>query len=205
MIYAVTNGRLKTAKHLTLGMAIKSLTSSMKIVDILNRYGHCCSYTVVEEIETEATFNSTDETQICPDDIKEKPNQCTGLAYNNFNRYVETLTGKNTLHDTVGIIFQDIEHKTLQSVAASGEESSAETSRKIKRRTFDAITPDLQPYQKKPKLMEILPVLHAEATILITSSLNTHGRIRFAWILSHALHIENTLYKTKSFILNHNK
>lgn len=32
----------------------------------------------------------------------------TGIAFNNFDRFVDTPTAKNTLHDTVGIIFQDI-------------------------------------------------------------------------------------------------
>lgn len=111
VIYAITNGRIKTAKHITLGIAIKSLTNSRKLLDILNRFGHSCSYTIVEELETEATFSSNEGTQVCPDDIMRKPNLNTGLAFNNFDRYVETLTGKNTLHDTVGIIFLNIQEE----------------------------------------------------------------------------------------------
>ena len=33
-------------------------------------------------------------------------NACTGLAFDNYDRFVETLTGKDTLHDTVGIAYQ---------------------------------------------------------------------------------------------------
>ena len=32
----------------------------------------------------------------------------SGLAFDNYDRYVETLSGKNTLHDTVGIMYQNI-------------------------------------------------------------------------------------------------
>ena len=42
-----------------LGIALKSLTGSQKVVEIMNRLGHCISYHTIEEIETEATFEST--------------------------------------------------------------------------------------------------------------------------------------------------
>lgn len=160
VIYAISNGRIKTAKHVTLAIAVKSLTSSRRLVDIFNRLGHCCSFTVIEELETEATFCSNEETQICPDDIIKKPNLSTGLAFNNFDRYVETLIGKNTLHDTVGIILQDIQDEVLENEEISIDESSEGGNiRKRKRRAFDAITKDLQAYAKKPKIVEVLQVL----------------------------------------------
>jgi hypothetical protein len=56
LIYVVTNGNMKTSKHINLGLAMKSLTNSRKIINILNKYGHCCSYTTLEELETEAIF-----------------------------------------------------------------------------------------------------------------------------------------------------
>ncbi|KZS05943.1 Glioma tumor suppressor-like protein [Daphnia magna] len=31
-----------------------------------------------------------------------------GVAFDNYDRFVETLTGKDTLHDTVGIVYQDV-------------------------------------------------------------------------------------------------
>ncbi|KAH0549583.1 hypothetical protein KQX54_010589 [Cotesia glomerata] len=34
----------------------------------------------------------------------------TGVAFDNFDRYVDTLNGKETLHDTVGIIYQNIDN-----------------------------------------------------------------------------------------------
>ncbi|KAG5866440.1 hypothetical protein JTB14_015344 [Gonioctena quinquepunctata] len=108
LIYAVSNGQIKPSKHINLGLALKSSTNSKKIINIINKYGHCCGYTVLEELETEATFSSTLRSEICPDDIIRPRSLCTGLAYNNFDRFVDTPTGKDTLHDTVGIIFQDM-------------------------------------------------------------------------------------------------
>lgn len=64
LIYATWNGRIKTSKHITLGLAIKGLTNSRKVLDVVHGYGHCCSYTVLEELETEATFASTNRTDV---------------------------------------------------------------------------------------------------------------------------------------------
>lgn len=108
-IFTVTNGCVKTSKHVTLGLTLKGLTNSKKIVNILNNYGHCCSYTVLEGLETEAYYTSLKNNNLCPDDIKRVPHLSTTVALNNFDRFVETTSGKDTLHDTVGIIFQNID------------------------------------------------------------------------------------------------
>lgn len=105
MIFAVSNGKIKPSKHFNLGITIKSLTNSKKIVNLLNRTGHCCSYTILG-LETEATFTACLWSEICPEDIIQEKNVCTGLAFDNFDRFVDTDTGKDTMHDTVGIIFQ---------------------------------------------------------------------------------------------------
>ncbi|KYN19744.1 hypothetical protein ALC57_07897 [Trachymyrmex cornetzi] len=141
-IYAVTSGKIKPSKHINLGITLKSLTSSKKILNIVNSYGHCCSYNVVEELETEATFASTDRTEICPCDIQLKSDLKTGVAYDNFDRFVETIDGKDTLHDTVGIIFQDIseDFTGLRAIQKDNVQDLASIGKK--RRTFDAIIPD---------------------------------------------------------------
>ena len=91
---------------------MKSLTGSKKVIEVLNHYGHCTSYTTIEELETELTFSSNSEQQITPPEMKQSPNICTGLALDNFDRFVETSSGKDnvciacgndTLHNTVCI------------------------------------------------------------------------------------------------------
>ncbi|XP_044730781.1 uncharacterized protein C2orf42 [Chrysoperla carnea] len=109
VVYGVYNGQVKTSKHIVLGMSLKSLTSSRKIIDVIHRYGHCISYPAVEELETEATYTSIQQSSICPEAIVKSPHLCTGVAFDNFDRFVETNSGKDTLHDTVGIIYQNID------------------------------------------------------------------------------------------------
>ncbi|GFV92982.1 hypothetical protein TNCV_3426941 [Trichonephila clavipes] len=89
-------------------MTVKGLTSSRKMINILNRHGYCCNYNTLEELETEATISSVNRSQICPPDIIQSPSLSTGVAFDNIDRYVDTLTEKDTLHDTVGIIYQNV-------------------------------------------------------------------------------------------------
>lgn len=72
LLYAMWHGKLKTSKHITLGLSMKSLTSSRKVVEILNKLGHTCSYTTIEELETAATHYSCRKKSLCPDGVKKK-------------------------------------------------------------------------------------------------------------------------------------
>ena len=105
-IYAVTSGHIKPSKHLKLGIAMKSLTGSRQVINILNRLGHVPSYNVIEEIETEMTFEISKKQHMMPDGFEPNPKLGTGLAWDNYDRYVESLTGNSTMHDTVGICYQ---------------------------------------------------------------------------------------------------
>lgn len=185
-IHNATHGAIKTCKHMTLGVAMKSMTSSRQVVDVLNKYGHVSSYHVVEELETEATYTSTSRSVLCPDDIELSPEFFTGLAFDNFDRFTETSSGKDTLHDTVGIIYQNDfrnrdDLKTLLSddIARLMSEYYPEYSRveiddptslrnndtesvstpPLKRRRFQAEPSQIEDYVGRPKLKaRLIPV-----------------------------------------------
>ena len=44
MRFIVNNGRINTAKHITLSMTLESMTGRKKLVTVLNRLGHCVNY-----------------------------------------------------------------------------------------------------------------------------------------------------------------
>ena len=89
-----------------LDMGIKSLTGSRKIVDLNNRLGHCASYSTIDELKTELTFEATKEKRLTSDKMSLNPANNIGLAFDNIGRYIETVSGKDTLHDTVGIAYE---------------------------------------------------------------------------------------------------
>lgn len=161
-INSVTNGRIKTSKHMELGMVIKSLTGSRKAINILNRLGHSVSYSVVEELETELTYSSFEGPFITPYGIQQKPDLSTALAFDNYDRFVDTLSGKDTLHDTVGIIYQN-KSSMIDNTEENndGNNQPMPTNQRKRRRMFDTLDVEIEPYYKKPKLNEIvhLPLL----------------------------------------------
>ena len=105
-IFAATAGLKKPQKYLMLGIALKSLTGSREIIEIMNRLEDCVSYHIIEEVESEATFESTNRSLLTPIRMKLNPRCGTGVAWDNFDWFDETITGKETLHDTVGITYQ---------------------------------------------------------------------------------------------------
>lgn len=150
-------------------------------------------------METEATYTSTSESQVCPEDIKKRRGLGTGLAYNNFDRFVDTNSGEDTLHlhDTVGIIFQNIDpdessgeelSNTFQADNENDVNVSAclatQTSRK-RRRTFSAISPELPSYFKKLKLCETLLPVNADTRFSVSDNLKSVQRLYLAWMVSH--------------------
>ena len=74
----------------------------------MNRLGHYNSYHTKEEIETEARFESTKNNLFTPSGMKLDPQCGTGVAWDKFDRSVEAVSGKDTLHDTVGIAYQTV-------------------------------------------------------------------------------------------------
>ena len=88
-----------------LGFAIKTLTEYRTVVEILNRMGHCVGYSTVEELETELTFEVNKNNKETPFGMKTTPELNTGILWDNFDRFVETKSGKDTLHDAIGIAY----------------------------------------------------------------------------------------------------
>ena len=95
---------MKPKKHVTLGIAVKSMTGSKQLVTMLNRFGHCLNYSAVEERETAVGYAIHEKEETCP--MKKNgtvPNLPMGVAFDNFDELSNTLSGADTLHDTMGI------------------------------------------------------------------------------------------------------
>ncbi|GFV42590.1 uncharacterized protein TNCV_1315951 [Trichonephila clavipes] len=125
--------------------------SSRKVIDIINHYGHCISYNAIEELETEATYSSVSRTGICPEAVNKNENLSTGMAFDNFDRFVDTKNGKDTLHDTVGIIYQNIDPNFEEEFVVEEEEAGVTTHNKRRRRSFETIEYELPQCAKKLK------------------------------------------------------
>ena len=87
-----------------------------------NRLGHCASYSTIVELETELTFEATKEKRLTPNRMSLNPANNIGVAFDNFNKYLEKVSGKDTLHDTVGIAYETSSSATGESVDFQAED-----------------------------------------------------------------------------------
>ena len=156
------------SKHLKLGLAVKKLTSSRKVLEILNTCGHTPSYHTIEEIENELTLNATTSTQLMPFGMKLETGLCTGVAVDNFDRYVETTSGKDILHDTVGIAYQNI--LSTSSNSDSNEVTAMQTARRSSNDEFDFPTE-----RKRGKKGYEIPVEVGQTDFTVEINLVTRG------------------------------
>ncbi len=108
VIYTVTRGEVKPAKHCLLALGTKSITGSKKMINILNHCGHCLGYHTTEEIETNLAITVDQKELTTPDRIILEQGRCTATCFDNYDDNKETLSGLGTLHDTVGIIYQNV-------------------------------------------------------------------------------------------------
>ena len=166
IVFAASGATKQPAKHLKLGMAIKTLTNSRRLLELLNRMGHCSSYHTVEEIETELTFQANAEHKNTPHGMELNPSLGTSVAWDNYDRFVDTQSGKDTLHDTVGIAFQIVQQPSVSQVdltetspglTSSSREDTCNTNSRRKsaatrkrRRVYEATDLHIEPYRKKP-------------------------------------------------------
>lgn len=188
----MSNGSIKPATSLYLGLAVKSITGSRKMVEILNRMGYCISYTAVEEIETELAYGCSKEKKALPHGfMPNSPSLCTHLAFDNFDRYVETVSGKDTLHDTVGIVIQNIDsHAAALDYANAGDQINQEIVNVVepttrRRKYLSPFDTSIEPYFKGIKKT---PCLIANEPAL-PQSLDTAKVMNDLWMFQHAFQI----------------
>ena len=111
-VYNTSRGTVRPWKHTLLGLGLGTLTGYKLILRILNRLGHSMSYEEVKALETEFAFSAETNDQDAPDGIDLNPNRGTGLAWDNYDVNMDTIDGKDTLHATVGICYQNMQDAT---------------------------------------------------------------------------------------------
>lgn len=95
-------------------------------------------------------------------------------------------TGKDTLHDTVGIIYQNI--NSTQEVEV--EELPETFTNRRRRRSYEAIDPELPFVAKKRKMSSgFQPEIVSGVNVIVSKAV--YDRIDTVWMLLHALGLPN--------------
>ena len=119
---------------MTVGLSLNSLTGSRKVVEMMCRLGHCASYHTIREIENEMTIEATKSVKVRPFGISLKASTASVFAWDNFDRFVETKSGKDTLHETVGIAYQVLDNSQPNILENSQEGQNSNENTKLKKR-----------------------------------------------------------------------
>ena len=146
----------QASKCVLIGSGMQRITGSRRVIEILNRFGHSVNYHTVEALETYLATEITERKQTTPDGILKQAGLATGLAWNNYDENNETLTGSGTLHNTIGIYYQnqiDSKKTNVQNDHVNPETITRTGTGRTLKRTFEAKELILEPYRKKkPKL-----------------------------------------------------
>ena len=81
VMYATSHGRIKPGKHLSLALSIKSLTGSCKVIELINRLGHCSGYHIAENLETQFATEISARNRAMPGGMSNNQDLCTSLAW----------------------------------------------------------------------------------------------------------------------------
>ena len=139
LLYAVCNGRIKTVKSILYSTVVKTLSNNTGLLRFANLLGHGVSYTVLEELETEAAISLIGQ-QKSYTNIPEGffRDVFTMLVYDYIDRREGTISGGNTSHKVNGIIIQP-KHKK-----ETGVERPIDGEKLPKRLRFEDIAMQLQ-------------------------------------------------------------
>ena len=140
-VFMTTRGFVKPSKHVAMGLGLKSMTGSRKVIEMINHIGHSIGYHIAEALETELATAVYEKNQATPNGLLKSPGLATGLAWDNYDENCETLSGSGTLHDTVGICYQNIlPQHTDSSITETDQRNTTDTSpdsvRKCRKRFF---------------------------------------------------------------------
>ena len=144
-IYNTTRGAVRPWKHSALGLGLGSLTGSKLVLRILNRLGNSISYDEVKALETEFAYSAEGNAGDAPDGLELNGLRGTGLAFDNYDVNIDTIDGKDTLHATVGICYQNVGSFQLLDPQALATRSGRN------RRQFLGRDREIAPYHKQLK------------------------------------------------------
>ena len=155
-------------------MTVRHLTGSAELITILNRFGHCQSYTRTLELETTMCSSISANDSVLPPNISLHNNSVIQFCWDNFDLNEETPSGTGTTHSTHGIVIQDVAN---DAGSITTEITPVARDRK---RTIKPDTTDLKPCFIKPKVGPNFDIESTKPEIDFSET----ERENFIWFLS---------------------
>ena len=152
---AVTNGQWKLPKHILLCNTIRHLYRSKKLTTILNRLGHCESYSFGEELET-AMAEAIDEvtTYLTPQILTGSDNVVFHSAWDNLNEIKTNVIGNNVVNSAGGIMLQEVTEDAIATTSRTLPLIQKTHKRSLTDHTPETIPPLCIPNRDGPRFPE---------------------------------------------------
>ncbi|XP_041359488.1 uncharacterized protein LOC121375875 [Gigantopelta aegis] len=144
IVYMSSNGRNQTPKSLALGLAVRHLTGSGQVMQLLNKFGHCASPDVVRGLETSLAELQLLSVDAIPQGFQK--GKLTIFVWDNIDFAEEAITGAGTTHHTNGIMIQN----NTDDVPNATKEITG-TRIKKGQRTLKPALSEIEPYHQKKK------------------------------------------------------
>ena len=111
IIFSVTRDKLLSLKHFALAISLHSITGSRKVIDILNKLGHCIDYNITCEIETSQAVKAQELANISLTlpllPSADNDTLDTYFWVDNFDKIVEKVGGGGAVNTTHLMAFQE--------------------------------------------------------------------------------------------------
>ena len=101
-VFCYSASKLFSAKQVSLGLALKSMPGSEKVLTLMNYYCHCASSKTMQKVDIALELTLRNWNSFITNGIKTMSNLATGTAWDNFDIALETLSGRDTIHHTYG-------------------------------------------------------------------------------------------------------
>jgi len=179
LCYGATRGQWKMPKHIELAVSLHHLTGSAEVVTLINRFGHCVSYSKLLELETSLAYAVQQNDSVLPSNISVSNNAICHTCWDNFDLNEETLSGAGTTHTTHGIVIQEVSGDSIPAVHVASEDVP------VKLRSFQYVPPPLRCASimaKAEPAVSGLKVMSHDASM--SAFRNSRGLL---WVLSHGL------------------
>lgn len=144
-------------KHIpiyVLAYTLCQMTGQEDVVTLLNRFGHCMSYSGLIELETALAKQVATRDSVVPSNISTTANKVCHLVWDNFDINEETPSGLGTTHSTRGIVVQEL----VQTDATEPNNVCDPVVAKTKERSYHFHPPNIAPCHAKKRARPVITV-----------------------------------------------
>ena len=157
-IHNITEGRVLTAKHVSLGQGIHSITGQKVLVQVVNKLGHCITYDKVMDAETTQAqiaaeaITSNDQRALPLKPVNDTAKVRTAFWADNLDKNTDNRTGASSVHMTTLMAFQEVGLESIKN--SENVEKSKSKTRQVQ---FEYPIENINVNKIEPPILPFMP------------------------------------------------